>query len=116
MALIDNFIIGRPDAVLKCISTDSDVTSFSINCIPGYDGGLHQSFILELFDNKMQNLLHVITDSTQPVFRLSNLQSGSDYIVKVFAINIKGKSDAFVLKANTSSPPITATEGNIFDV
>ncbi|CAG2120141.1 unnamed protein product, partial [Medioppia subpectinata] len=38
---------GKPETVVKCDSSNIGFTSFTVNCLPGYDGGLRQTFGLE---------------------------------------------------------------------
>ncbi|XP_072390735.1 neural cell adhesion molecule 1 isoform X2 [Diabrotica undecimpunctata] len=75
-----------------------------VSCIAGKDGGLHQSFILEVSDISVpSNPPGVTTLSDQgerPVFRLHSLQPGKDYQVAVYAENAKGKSYPPVILPN----------------
>jgi hypothetical protein len=40
---------GKPDPVKDCSVTNKTFTSIHIECKPGYDGGLQQSFVVEVF-------------------------------------------------------------------
>jgi hypothetical protein len=81
-------------------------TSLTIKCIPGYDGGLQQSFSIELFDSRDGKLVLNLTDSIVSTFELSGLQPATTYDINVFAVNVKGKSEPFSFSTKTSVPPI----------
>ena len=40
---------GKPDPVKNCSVGNKTFTSVFIECQPGYDGGIHQQFVLEIF-------------------------------------------------------------------
>ena len=40
---------GKPDPVRDCGVTNKTFTSIHVECKPGYDGGLQQSFVIEVF-------------------------------------------------------------------
>jgi len=100
------WFIGRPEPVTKCTSSNHGFTSFLIKCTPGYDGGLQQSFALELYDNKDEKLVLNLTNSDVSSFDLSSLQPGTVYDIKVFSVNVKGRSEPFFYSTQTSTPPI----------
>lgn len=43
-------VVGRPDQVHNCTITNISMTSLGIRCIEGFNGGLAQSFMLEVRD------------------------------------------------------------------
>lgn len=72
----------------------------------GYDGGLAQSFYLELFESKQDKLLLNITRN-EPIFKLTNLASDSSFLINVYAFNVKGRSNKnYSLSARTAGLPI----------
>lgn len=98
------------------------MTSLGIRCIEGFNGGLAQSFMLEVRDMSTQvNLrpkfpcgeflpnIHFIFPFAQEIranftsplarFAVSNLHPGSLYIASIYAFNAKGRSDPAVLPA-----------------
>ena len=40
---------GKPDMVKDCQVTNKTFTSIYVECSPGYDGGLKQSFVIAVF-------------------------------------------------------------------
>ena len=42
-------IPGKPDPVKECAVTNKTYDAISVNCQPGYDGGLQQRFVIEVF-------------------------------------------------------------------
>lgn len=47
-------ISGRPDQVHNCTITNISMTSLGIRCLEGFNGGLTQSFMLEVRDMSTQ--------------------------------------------------------------
>jgi hypothetical protein len=68
--------------------------------ITGFDGGQRQWFIMEIFDQHT-GLLQANISSKYPVFTVSGLHSGKMLKIIIYAINVKGRSDAVVLEAYT---------------
>ena len=70
-------------------------------CEPGFDGGLEQSFMLEVIDvNSAVTLANV--SSTRPVFIITGLNPGRDLTLMVFAINKNGRSKPTILEGFTT--------------
>ncbi|XP_055324788.1 protein turtle [Sitodiplosis mosellana] len=94
---------GRPDQVHNCTITNISMTSLGIKCLEGFNGGLTQSFMLEVRDMSTQDIR---ANFTSPVarFAVSNLHPGSVYIISIYAFNSKGRSDPAVLPAAMLRP------------
>ncbi|KAJ6639774.1 hypothetical protein Bhyg_12521, partial [Pseudolycoriella hygida] len=88
---------GRPDQVHNCTITNISTTSLSVKCSDGFNGGMKQSFMLEVKDMHTQEL-RVNYTSPEPRFAVSNLEAGHAYIVAVYAFNGKGRSDPTILQ------------------
>src|SRR5699024_5545976 len=84
-------------------------------CVAGDDGGLHQSFVMEVNDITIPSLPPGVTTLSdqgvhstplyrlfgdQPSFRLRNLHPGREYQLVVYAENAKGRSQPPVLLPN----------------
>lgn len=52
---------GRPLPVQNCTVTNQTYHSFDIECIENFDGGLPQSFLLEIVEMPALRLTHNIT-------------------------------------------------------
>ena len=65
-----------------------------VECIKGWDGGLTQTFTLEVRKAEMykSNVLSAHKQSSQPLFELSNLQTGEKYLFTIIASNSRGES------------------------
>ncbi|XP_054163349.1 hemicentin-1-like [Oppia nitens] len=101
---------GKPEAVVNCETHNIGFTSLTISCSPGYDGGLQQTFALEVFQKSDDKLVLNLTNSLVTTFELSALQHNTDYKIKVYANNVKGKSEPFTTWAKTNSPPVSTPE------
>ncbi|RZF32972.1 hypothetical protein LSTR_LSTR008685 [Laodelphax striatellus] len=91
---------GKPDAVRNCSITNLTVDSLQIECMEGFDGGLSQEFFLELYDADSR-LFISNTTSTVPWFFISDLSSGQNYEIIIYATNSKGVSDPTILQFTT---------------
>ncbi|XP_065355312.1 nephrin [Calliphora vicina] len=89
---------GRPDQVHNCTLTNISMTSLTVTCTDGFNGGLPQLFILELVDTQSNEIKANIT-STIPRFTVSTLSPGGLYTLSVYAFNSKGRSDPTILSA-----------------
>lgn len=70
-------------------------------CEPGFDGGLEQSFMLEVIDvNSAITLANV--SNPRPVFIITGLNPGRDLRLMVFAINKNGRSKPTILEGFTT--------------
>lgn len=96
-------------------------------CSAGQDGGLQQSFVLEVTDVTIPNnpgsvttlsdqgyrsppLYRVLGDA--PVFRLHSLKPGREYQLLVYAVNAKGRSTSVVLSNIRVEVPMEVLEEN----
>lgn len=97
-----------PEPPKDCISRHPCPTCIEIICEAGSDGGLHQSFVLEVNELAAPPERHLgsttLSDQgarapvlrfqeNEPVFRLETLQPGREYQMMVYAVNAKGKSE-----------------------
>lgn len=92
------------------------MSSFSIRCSEGFNGGLPQTFMLEVRELHTQDL-RVNTSAPHPRFSVVGLEPGSQYHAFVYAFNTKGRSEPAVLLASTLRLPekqLTAEKGNYF--
>ena len=70
-----------------------------LKCIPGWNGGLNQTFILEVLKsrNVYSRPLALVRHSPAPTFSLDTLEPGEEYLLIVSAANAKGSSSPFTL-------------------
>ncbi|XP_066592844.1 neural cell adhesion molecule 2-like isoform X2 [Prorops nasuta] len=95
---------GRPDMVHNCTTSNTSTNSFSVTCTGGFNGGLTQSFLLEVRESNSQELRANMTSHT-PSFSVTNLESGALYHACIYAFNDKGRSEAMVVQAGTLRLP-----------
>ena len=80
----------------NCTVDNRTYTSVVVSCVPGYDGGIAQTFILEVIPSAFFPSLDIqnkIESIHYPQFRIENLPAGTEFKVLVYAVNEKGKSD-----------------------
>ena len=99
----------KPDPVTNCTVSNITHFSFVVTCDAGFDGGLLQSFRLQLFDSN-QTLLNLT--SNVPTFKVVGLQPEKTFAVTVFASNERGRSEKVVLQAFTTKPTISEIDIN----
>eukprot|EP00094_Tigriopus_californicus_P006982 TCALIF_06722-PB protein Name:"Similar to Nphs1 Nephrin (Rattus norvegicus)" AED:0.15 eAED:0.15 QI:0/0.73/0.56/0.93/0.46/0.5/16/48/873 len=115
---------GPPDPPSNCSVVNQTTDSLEVECLPGFDGGLEQTFQLEVTD--LQTDLVLANDSGQvpefvvtelvcrasslrdPMqlnlliqFKVSGLNSGRGLKITIFAVNSDGRSQPFVLEGFT---------------
>ncbi|KAK1133119.1 hypothetical protein K0M31_014477 [Melipona bicolor] len=95
---------GRPDMVHNCTTSNTSTNSFSVRCAEGFNGGLPQSFLLEVKESNSQKLRANLT-SPVPRFSVTHLESGALYQACIYAYNDKGRSEAMVVQAGTLRQP-----------
>lgn len=71
-----------------------------MHCNPGFDGGLSQYFLLEVINFTTGSMVLNIT-AQEPYFKLNRLLPGHSIQVRVYAINVKGRSQPFELEGAT---------------
>ncbi|KAK8393912.1 hypothetical protein O3P69_006924 [Scylla paramamosain] len=94
------FPAGRPDPVHNCSSFNLSVSVVHVRCVAGFDGGLPQTFILELRDPHSETLIANATNRV-PSFSVPLLPSGLTLRGDVFSTNAKGKSETVNLQVYT---------------
>lgn len=102
--------------VHNCTISNSSTNSFSVKCTEGFNGGLPQTFLLEVRETNSQELKANLS-SPVPRFSVTNLDSGALYQACVYAYNDKGRSEPLVVQAGTVRSPekqLTSETGNYF--
>ncbi|KAK8753502.1 hypothetical protein OTU49_004676 [Cherax quadricarinatus] len=97
----------EPDAPENCTLTNQTTDTLVVQCRPGYDGGLKQRFILEVFESvesaesvesygdsegDSRGVVTNVTVGEVPVFAVDDLQPGTSYFLVVYALNDQGAS------------------------
>ncbi|CAG9820832.1 unnamed protein product [Phaedon cochleariae] len=92
---------GKPFSVKNCSLSNQTSSSVEVFCLAGFDGGLPQHFILELYSSSSAVPRFNMTSFTEPYFFLDNLEPDITFRIIVFAVNIKGRSHGVVLEEVT---------------
>ncbi|XP_058809646.1 uncharacterized protein LOC131674842, partial [Phymastichus coffea] len=98
----------KPFPVRNCSLANQTYTSVQVRCHAGYDGGLPQEFLLEVYHGDIDSLasmrpLYNVSNKDEPLFFLTNLETSVDVGVHVlvYAVNAKGRSQPIVLSEVT---------------
>ncbi|KAK9743685.1 hypothetical protein QE152_g8456 [Popillia japonica] len=111
---IQSEFASRPDQVHNCTLLNISMTSFSIKCSEGFNGGLPQSFLLEVRESHSQEIKGNLS-SPVARFSVTGLEPGALYQTALFSYNSKGRSEPVVLQAATLRLPekqLTAEKDN----
>ena len=99
---IFNIIPARPPAPpTNCVILNQTTDVLQVECEPGFDGGLDQSFMLEVVDIKTTMMLANVS-SSRPVFTITGLNPGRDLRLAIFGVNKNGKSQPSILDGFTT--------------
>ncbi|XP_049272039.1 nephrin [Rhipicephalus sanguineus] len=90
---------GPPEPPGLCALANQTEEAFQVRCIEGHHGGLPQHFVLEIHDSGGRFRGNVT--SPMPYFEVSDLPSGSEFVLVVYAANGKGRSPPVLLTAST---------------
>ncbi|KAF7280020.1 hypothetical protein GWI33_006454 [Rhynchophorus ferrugineus] len=91
---------GKPDTLSNCSLSNQTTDSLYIECSEGFDGGLQQEFIMEVYDTLSRKLVSNVT-SRIPVFTVTGLESGAAFDIGLYSANRKGRSPVTHLSAFT---------------
>lgn len=92
---------AKPEAVSSCVAERNASMPSSyvvLSCLPGWDGGLNQSFVLEVRQEAKEELLEDFRDAPEPQFFVRGLLKDVHYLLTVRAENARGPS-----------PPVTVS-------
>ncbi|XP_020278889.1 nephrin-like [Pseudomyrmex gracilis] len=99
---------GKPFPVRNCTLANQTYTSVEVKCVAGYDGGLPQKFVLEVYHGDVDFLttsqpLYNVSNPDEPTFALAGLEASVEagVHVAVYAVNAKGRSQPVILSEVT---------------
>ncbi|KAJ8873850.1 hypothetical protein PR048_024686 [Dryococelus australis] len=92
---------SKPFPVRNCTLSNHTSSSAEVSCQPGFDGGLPQYFVLELYSSESGAPRCNLTSADAPNFFLANLEPDVTFRIAVFAVNSKGRSAGVVLEEVT---------------
>lgn len=88
----------------NCTVANHSTDSFFLYCTEGFNGGLPQSFIIELRESQNDKLKANLT-SHIPAFAVAGLEPGLTFTASVYAFNNKGRSEAASVTVYTMRLP-----------
>ncbi|XP_050691431.1 nephrin-like [Eriocheir sinensis] len=94
------FPAGRPDPVHNCSSFNLSVSVVHVRCVAGFDGGLPQTFTLELREQHTDTLI-ANTSNVVPFLSVDDLPPGLAFRGRVYSANAKGRSEVLPIQVYT---------------
>ncbi|XP_022241259.1 hemicentin-1-like isoform X2 [Limulus polyphemus] len=104
---------GPPNTVNNCSLRNQTVHSVKVECVEGYNGGLSQYFVMEVYNKNFQTLRVNLT-APEPTFEADNLPAGTNFLVVIYAVNAKGRSHPLVMRTSTLPGPQTQSRKGTF--
>ncbi|XP_044745914.1 nephrin isoform X2 [Coccinella septempunctata] len=95
-------IAGRPSQLQNCTISNQTFESLQVFCVEGFDGGLPQSYLMEVFElPSLRPRVNLTTYRTPPTFAVEGLDPGINYKIVLYAVNAKGRSEPTVIESVT---------------
>ncbi|XP_068624483.1 synaptogenesis protein syg-2-like [Battus philenor] len=94
----------KPSSVRSCDISNVTYDSIILNCAPGLDGGLRQTFVLEVFDKATGSLVRNIS-SDEPHFEVPGLSTSGTLALLIRSYNGKGSSEAYTMSCSLLQYP-----------
>ncbi|XP_076335730.1 uncharacterized protein LOC143238948 isoform X2 [Tachypleus tridentatus] len=91
---------GPPTKPVNCSVKNLTLDSVEVGCLKGYNGGLSQHFVLELYADNLQKVHKKLT-SKKPEFSLERLSKDTKFRISIYAVNAKGRSETWTTDFNT---------------
>lgn len=96
------YVTGRPFPLLNCTVMNQTSDSLQVECTESFDGGLPQSFFMEILElPTLKSKFNSSTTKTPPIFYADGLEPGANYRIMLYAVNAKGKSDPTIIDTVT---------------
>nr|CAD7586356.1 unnamed protein product [Timema genevievae] len=93
---------GRPFPLINCTVVNQTSDSLHVECVESFDGGLPQSFVMELLELPgLSPRFNLSVPRGPPVFDVYGMEPGASYRVHLYATNAKGRSEPFVIEPIT---------------
>lgn len=91
-------LTGRPSQLQNCTVQNQTSNSLQVDCMEGFDGGLPQSFFMEILElPSLRPRLNLTTYKMPPTFTAIGLDPGTSYRIMLYAVNAKGRSDPTII-------------------
>ncbi|XP_064099983.1 nephrin-like isoform X2 [Macrobrachium nipponense] len=99
----------QPEAPTNCTIVNVSASSLTVVCSPGFDGGLNQTYAMEVYGSNPHTLKANVS-SKIPRFVVSGLDNDSEFQLIVYSGNAKGRSSITRLVALTQKLPVKQLE------
>ncbi|XP_068619221.1 neural cell adhesion molecule 2-like [Battus philenor] len=95
-------VAGRPFPLQNCSVANQSIDSLYVECVENFDGGLPQTFLMELLElPTLAVRYNVSTNRTPPYFEVRGLPPGVSYRIELSAVNAKGRSEITTIETVT---------------
>lgn len=98
---LDNLTSGALASEAPADVTEVHDNGIVVHCQAGFDGGLPQTFLLEVRRQDNSGLVANQSVTSRPSFRIDGLPPDTLVYLDIFAVNAKGRSIAVRLKMRT---------------
>ncbi|XP_044730222.1 neural cell adhesion molecule 1 [Chrysoperla carnea] len=93
---------GKPFKLLNCSIVNQTTDSIQIECLENFDGGLPQSFFMEILELPLlRSKYNQSTHTAPPKFNIEGIEPGLSYQVNLYAVNAKGRSEPVIIESVT---------------
>ena len=92
-----------PQPPENCSLSNYTSNSMTISCIPGYNGGLDQTFTAFIYDRNTSELITSKKFSDPEMF-IGDLPASTWFEVNIFSVNRKGRSEMNVVIQGATTP------------
>ncbi|CAG2121840.1 unnamed protein product, partial [Medioppia subpectinata] len=96
---------GPPQPVRNCLVGNQSTDGLIAKCEAGEDGGLEQTFFLEIYESESGQLQSNWTSAKAPVFEVSGLPIATSFVLVLYAANAKGRSNYVTLTGASAKSP-----------
>ncbi|KAH7639103.1 nephrin-like [Dermatophagoides farinae] len=88
----------------NCSLVNKTAHSLTVECSPGYSGGLEQTFFLQVYSLNPNRLLKNLSNTQQPYFSIDDLPAGYLFKLVIYSSNRKGTSKSIEITGSTTEP------------
>jgi len=81
-----------PEPVENCTVINKSSETFHLQCLPGFDGGMNQTFHILVKERTSHQVMYDNASLERPEVLIQHLEAGMAYIATVTALNKKGAS------------------------
>ena len=108
-----SFFAVAPDPVSNCTVINTSSETFHLQCVPGFDGGMEQIFLVTVTE-RLSGAVHYNETTRRLDVYVQNLHEGTSYLVSVTPMNKKGVGNSAHVIVDTLRHPaveLTQAEG-----